>query len=153
MANRDLQGCGAAHRFSARLLSSCTQSEVHDYVTQLEAAVAASPMGLSPGRTWFGRNVDTVLAFRDGHLVAGLVVRTVGMLDPLVLVGDLGPLPARFLDNLRLRAEGALMVSFHEEYLFHIGPEAPAGWVELILKMGGTEDLGADGIATFRRKL
>lgn len=140
-------------KFRARMLSSCTKSEAHDFIAQLEAAVAVSPMGLSPGPRWYGPHVDTILAFRDGDLVAGLVVRTVGLLDPLVVTGDLGPLPARLLDNLRQRAEGVLMAQAHEEYLFHIGSEAPAGWVELILKMGGTEDLGAEGIQTFRRKL
>lgn len=148
-----VNGAAVRAQFCARLLSNCAPQEAHEYVTQLEAAVAASPMGLSPGRAWVGRNVDTVLAFRDGILVAGLVVRTVGLLDPLVVTGDIGPLPARFLDHLRLRAEGVLMGASHEDYLFHTGPAAPAGWVELILKMGGTEDLEAEGITTFRRKL
>lgn len=146
-------GAALRAKFSARMLSSFTPTEAREYIAKLEAAVAASPMGLSPGSRWYGPHVDTILVFRDGDLVAGLVVRTVGVLDPLVVTGDLGPLPARFLDNLRQRAEGVLMAQAHEEYLFHVGPEAPAGWVELILKMGGTEDLGAEGIQTFRRKL
>ena len=146
-------GATVRAKFRARLLSNCSRQEVHDYIAQLEAAVATSPMGLSPGRSWYGHHVDTLLAFYDDQLVAGLVVRSVGLLDPLVVTGDLGPLPARFLDNLRQRAEGVLVAKAHEEYLFHIGPEAPAGWAELILKMGGTEDLDAEGIRTFRRRL
>ena len=140
-------------KFSTRLLSTCNRQEAHDYIAQLEAAVAASLMGLSPGRSWYGPHIDTLLVFLDGALVAGLAVRTVGLLDPLVVTGDLGAFPARLLDHVRLRAEGVLVAQAHEEYLFHVGPQAPAGWVELILKMGGTEDLGAEGIQTFRRKL
>ena len=148
-----VNGAMVRAQFSARMLSSCTPQEAREYIAQLEAAVAASPMGLSPGRVWYGPHIDTLLAFYDGRLAAGLAVRSVGLLDPLVVTGDLGPLPARFLDNVRQRAEGILVARAHEEYLFHTGPEAPAGWVELILRMGGTEDLGADGIRTFRRRL
>jgi len=135
------------------LLRYCSQREVRDYVDILERAVANSRLDLAPGRVWFGPHIDTLLVFLDDKLVAGLCVRTVGMLDPLVIVDDLGPLPARLLDHVRLRAEGVLTAQGHEEYYLGVPAEAPKGWSELIVKMGGSEDLAAQGTRMFRRVL
>jgi len=140
--------------FSTRLLSRCYAAEAAEFVAILEKGVRDNPVGVSPGPTWCGPAIDTLLVFYDGKLVAGLCIRKVAMLDPLVIVGDLGPVPARLLDYMRLRAEGMLLPQGVDEYYFcvPVGNSQPS-WLRILTQMGGTENLSDDGIELFRRKL
>lgn len=139
-------------RFSTQLLSQTYEAKRLDYIAALERAVAVSPVSVAPGPTWVGPNIDTLLIFLDDKLVAGLCVRRVAMLDPLVVVEHPGEVAAgRLLDYGRLRAEGVLQGMGFNEYMFCI-PEADNGtFAELMRGMEGTEVL--EGLSLFQRRL
>lgn len=135
---------------TTRLLSRCPAAEQARYMEILEKKVAESPLGLSPGRCWYGPHNDTLLVFRDGELAAGLVIQTIAMLDPLILVE---PLSARALLEIRDKAEGILTGLDFDEYWLCGSPEQQPEWIDLLLKDGTVEDLHAAGFHTFRRRI
>lgn len=139
-------------RFRVRLLRNYPEKLAMGLVDRLEQAVASSQMGLAPSSAWVGPHTDTLVAFLDGKLVAALVIENAPMVGPLVVVDDLGAMPARLLDHLRIYAEGMLVARQFQSYYFPIGPGAPAGWTELVMKIGCNK-LSADGIEVLERKI
>ena len=133
--------------FFVKLLSACTPSEVLSYTKRLEEIVHNSPFDLQPGASWVEPDGDTLLLFLGDLLIAGLRVRRVTFLDPLVfevpqsLCLDAGigeRTKATLLNDFRCRAEGFIQAHGAKEYFFLV-PAGAADYLRILDRLGGME--------------
>jgi len=145
------------YRLQFKLFSTLTEDEKQQVGPKLQAMTEANEADVSPPGGWVDgvqAQYDTLLAFLDGQLLAALVIRSVPVLDPMVIRADLqGSIRSEVFISTVRRAEGIVQQMGAAAYFFGVSPYVMDDFCNLLAGQEGTDEWKRDRVKFFRRLL